>query len=560
MRGPWSLHRLSAQRLPWLGHWRAASGDTIPHRKRRVPWPRRPPVNSTNPERDPVRLYALSDLVLDLDAEDCKNVRGFDPEIDGVPETPSEAQRREEESVTKRIDRFKLEREHDEQAYQALRKLPFSPWHITSVDILSTVLEGTRSSNSDAAPKELRHLAPNERLAAIRDINGIPKLAQDTTSNLVPYMLHRQKCVDPPDFAQVKLESLQKPLTTMDDLWEVQRFLLQLMKTRPGCLVASQLSPVLSRVLRRCAARAKPQEVADILALTNNVSYALTSMRVTTDPTFTGLGLSLAMKCAAFPAARMYLENGLKSGQWDMPETQFDLDTSLAQLLWLLSSYHRYTNDSGIALQQQVQAARLAAYGLLTGYHVGGQLTGHCYRSTFPSGQSRVMPYWKHYLHVLGELGAFRTLWHEFQAVMRAPNKVHPSVVSTEHLFYSAILRAVRNIQSRRISFKCTSLTEASGDYSTDCELDLRTIMLSYEGTTSLRDDCSENIEPGHLQDVTQPETLAELYSLEEQPKLEVLVRNFFHHQNLRQAMSMLRRILFPKPPPRATDEARSIV
>ena len=456
-----------------------------------------------------------------------------------------------------RVGLFELTRERDEQVYEALRKLPFSPWHITDVDILSTVLGGRGPGNSDGVPKKLRHLSPSELLEAVYTMNGIPKLAQDTTSDVVPYMLHRQKCLGPPNPPGAKLEKLEKALGSFDDFWEVQRFLLQLMKTPRGCSLASQLSRVLSLILRPWASRADPQEVADILALTNNVSYTVASMGLTTHPTFTGLGLSLATKCAAFPAARMYLGFGFKSGQWDTPETQFDLEASLAQLLWLLSSHRRYTNDFGPAMQQQVQAARLAAYGLLTGYHVGGQQTGHCYRSTFPSGQYRVMPYWKHYLHVLGELGAFRTLWHEFQAVIQAQNKVHQSAVSTLHWFHSAILRAVRKIHSGRIRLEHTTLTEASGDYATDCDLDLRTIMLSSESTTPLRDDCSGNIASRHLHNATQPEALAELYSFEEQPKeelLEAAVLDFLHQQNFEQAMATLRRILFPVAPPRATD------
>lgn len=556
LRGPRAIHRLPAKGLPWLGYWRAASGDTIPRRKRRVLWPRRHPLASANPGRKPIRLYALSNLVLDLDAEDCKNVRSFDPSIDGELETPVEARQREEASVTRRVALFERNHERDEHAYETLRKLPFSPWHITDVDILSTVLEGTGLRNSDAAPKKLAHLSPNELLAAIYDMNGIPKPAQDTTSNVVPYMLHRQKFVGPPDRAPAKFHRLQKALASFNDLWEVRRFLLQLMKTPRGCWLASQLTHDLTRILRRWATRAKPQEAADILALINNVSYTVASRGLTADPAFTGLGLSLAMKCAAFTAARMYLGNGFKSGHWDTSETWFDQDASLAQLLWLLSSHHRYTDDSVLAMQQQIQAARLAAYGLLTGYYVGGQLTAHCYRATFPSGQSRVMPSWKHYLLILGELGSFRTLWHEFQAAMRAQNNVHPPAVLNLHWFHSAMCRAVRNIHSGHIRLEGTSLTEASGDYATDCELDLRTIMLSSESIPP-RDYCSANIEPGHLHDTIQSEAPAERYSFEEQPgeqAFEALVSDFFHQQDLQLAMTMLHRVLFSASLPGAAD------
>lgn len=95
------------------------------------------------------------------------------------------------------------------------------------------------------------------------------------------------------------------------------------------------------------------------------------------------------------------------------------------------------------------------------------------------------------FIHILGELGALRTLWHFFQ---RAPRILQNSndgsgrgengLEEIHGHFAKAFLRTARRVQNGQISIEKMKLAEATNNVEGDCRLDLETIFKSFKSNS----------------------------------------------------------------------------
>lgn len=96
------------------------------------------------PMRNKYPQFEVSDLLLDLDAEDSKLVRSFDENIDGVPEESGAKKARDQEGVKHRAATFDKEYERDENNFQNLLRNKYNPFHVSDLDIVSAAIRGPR--------------------------------------------------------------------------------------------------------------------------------------------------------------------------------------------------------------------------------------------------------------------------------------------------------------------------------------------------------------------------------------------------------------------------------
>lgn len=150
------------------------------------------------PEPTYYKQFNLSPLILDLDSEDAKNVRVYDPELDGVPEAHGAKSKRERKAIQIRINRFRHEHMADEKAFLTASRRRYFERLINDCDLFSTVLRRPLDSNlKGARPStlfraEMANMTEEEMAEHIMLWNGIPRFAWNDASVALPYMLRRR--------------------------------------------------------------------------------------------------------------------------------------------------------------------------------------------------------------------------------------------------------------------------------------------------------------------------------------------------------------------------------
>ncbi|KAK7908279.1 hypothetical protein PG985_015582 [Apiospora marii] len=405
-------------------------------------------------------LYDLSELILDLEAEGNKHVRKYDPTTDGAPDPLRTVDNYEQLALTRRVQRFEDRYLQDSQQSDDTDAQEYNPWHVSDLDIISyTLLASSRFGDITDT---------------VHRCNGIPHHAQEDVARGVPYLMHRQKkhkkAAADPDV--LSIDTFARQIQEHGTLTEMRRA-TQILLARPGgCKLIGR--PYSSAIASRCAKLESVMswdELKDLAVFLNDVTIRLASEEIPIPSNLAGMGLRTAAFVGAFPAMQMYF--GVFGNAWKHKHMTRCVNEALERVLLFLTSQPGHNKDQYGA--QETRASRVAAYTTLTGHSMRGQHYGASFQKILRTEEKDLFSHHRHLLHILGELGAFRTIWHIAQKSVQEDTPLIPS--ECHHWFAIAVMRARRNVQSGRITFAPESVEHGTGDYEADCKLDIQTIM-----------------------------------------------------------------------------------
>ncbi|ETS85722.1 hypothetical protein PFICI_03747 [Pestalotiopsis fici W106-1] len=455
--------------------------------------------------RADIPTYTVNRLLLDLDAEDAEHVRPYDPDIDGKPENRHAKRIRMGAQADGRIEIFfGYAKKRDRTFYNTCRSRAVE-WYINDLVIISTLLGG-RAQNHQSLDQESSDTTDgrssqsvNNTLHGISDegmeMNGIPRTANNF--NLISYMLHRQKqTLDSHstlhDFTKgMSRKVMHDMIWKSNSVMEIKRPLFFIANTVYGSELVSkqsrQLAETCSRVVGDCqdVSEMDKSTALEMLKLCNDLVLHLLKEKLPIDQQLWCLGFELAVRLSAFPAARMYLETGLRLGEQNLHGTNF----LLRPLQALLRS-----------MESSPSGHHAAIFGLLTGQDLSGHQSPFSVQSMIESIKPSDPAIYQTYIHILGELGALRTLWHLFHQLPRlldtrndGTSQIVPDLKEFNDQFVYAFLRSSRHVGNNRISVRDMRLAETTGNYIHDCELDLQTIFRSFRSESrAKRSESSE--------------------------------------------------------------------
>ncbi|KAK8138865.1 hypothetical protein PG984_002245 [Apiospora sp. TS-2023a] len=425
------------------------------------------------PMRNTYQNYNLSGLILDLDAEGNKHVRKYDPKTDGVPDLIRTVHNYEQVALKRRVQGFEDRYSHYSKLSDYTSAQEYNSWHVSDIDIISSTLLGP-SSRVRGEQSRINDTASSifeEITDIVHQLNGIPRHAQEDVARGVPYLMHRQKkhkktAADPdvPLFA--------RRIQECENLTELRRVIQNLLARPGGCKLIGPYSLIIAGHCKKLESTMSRDELKDLAVFINDVTIKLSSEKVPIPSHLAGIGLRIAASHGAFPAMQMYFA---VTGTWKQKHMSLFVNQALERTLLFLT--WQSGHDKGQHGAQEARASRVAAYTTLTGYSMSGYDYRSAYQKVVRTQESDPLSHHRHFLHILGELGAFRTMWHIFQ---KSIQEGVPLIPFEFHLwFVTAVLRARHNVQSGRITFAPESVGHGTGDYEADCNLDLQTIMSS---------------------------------------------------------------------------------
>lgn len=500
LRASWFIRRPSIALQPSYQKPRYAS---------RASWPR----NGVS-EHLTAPTFNINSLLLDLDAEDAKHVRTYDPEIDGEPEEQSAKRDRERDAIAKRISDFKQVAREYEKNFESLLNDRAYEWHINNLDVLSTVLIGpahetvdpTREHPTttrglpdiDADLAELGKGISQQTRQPITRRNGIPPSVMRDAPKSIAYLLHQQRRAHDRttrDSTEVDWEiSVSKLLQNQESFVKLKRMVQYLLDTPNGSLLVSKLSGELGGKCSSFHTAHEFQETTaahntsalDLLGFCNDVVHNLSDKCLPVGNQLWTLGFHVALRCSAFSAARMHLAAGLNSERQDS-STLHEVKAFLCSLLdWLDGTEgHRNLWSSSVLPSQE----RLAAiFSLLTGYDPGRNSSNASIHSIMEWIAATDYMVFSTYVQILGEIGALRTLWYTYQLLSKVSTKMggssHPGHCNNPgsedpggRLFIHAFLRHLQNTVHGYASLRVSRHHKiASGVFVEDIQWDSQTI------------------------------------------------------------------------------------
>ncbi|KAK8049317.1 hypothetical protein PG994_011047 [Apiospora phragmitis] len=538
---PLSLSRIQFQSLSLPGKARSV------FKRGRRHWPKK--IRQV-PMRDAYPIYDLSGLILDLDAEGNKHVRRYDPTTDGVRDPSRTAHKYEQLALTKRVNKFEDRYRRGSEQFGKISTQEYTPWHVSDLDIISCALLGPSLKGSSQHRVQGESLRTNDTASSrfeeiagtVQRQNGIPRHAQEDTARGVAYLMRRQKkhITAAPD---LDAGVFSRQIDKCGNLTELRRVVQNLLVRPGGCKLVNSYGHDIAKRCQALELTASQNELEEILSFLNDVTIRTASDELPMSPHIAGVGLRIAASYGAFSAMQLYFA---ATECWRRDSIASYVNTALARALFYLTSQPGYKKDESGA--QESRASRVAAYTTLTGYSMYGQDFEMSYQKAIRTQPGDPLRHHQHFLHMLAEVGAFRTIWHIFHK----SNRGEAPLIPYEHRdwFVTAILRALGNVQSGRITFDPKAVKHATGDYEADCKLDLRTIMsssidnrptkapcASMSKSSGLRENASLDDEVSGLYENIGPEVVTQ--------KMRSDILEALHLHTIAGALSRLRKILY---------------
>lgn len=439
--------------------------------RRQRPWPKK---IRQMPMRNNYPVYDLSELILDLDAEGNKHVRKYDPTVDGVPDSLRTVHNYEQLALTRRVLRFEERYLLDSQRSVDTDAQEYNPWHVSDLDIISCTLLGpsSRVGGDQSRINDTASFRFEEITDTVHRCNGIPRFAQEDVARGVPYLMHRQKkhkkaAADPTDRS---IGLFPRQIQECESLTAFRRA-IQILLARPGgCKLIDPYSAAIASHCGKLESMMSLDERKDLAVFLNDMTIKLASEKIPIPSHIAGAGLRTAASHGAFPAMQMYF--GATRNFWKQRHMARYVNEALERALLFLTSQPGYNKD-----QYGARASRVAAYTTLTGHSMCGNHYEASFQKVVRTQERDPVSHHRHLLHIFGELGAFRAIWHLFQMSIQEDVPIIP--FESHDWFVIAVLRARRNVQSGRITFAPESVEHGTSDYEADCKLDIQTILSS---------------------------------------------------------------------------------
>lgn len=412
----------------------------------------------------------LPDVVLDLDAEDSPYVRPFN-EQDAVQQTSKWGYNPLIPEIQRRVDEVRHDITKDGKKMRQMLAARHDPYKITDHDVLSVALLGGNASASSLADGEAMDEGTYRNNALLKEkdramnANGIPQriLAGDANT-IIHFMLHRQRLApashetasasaegdaDPPDAFQAAVQRCKT-------LAQLERLCSSSLSLRHEDITAASMDHVARRLEKLNVSHEHTQNT---LKLINNFTMRRLSANADLSPSMSLIGLVMAANLRLLPAVIQYLHICLSQGfigqSQDKPETLVAIGQGILRAL-----------EQGHGSER---GTRPELFTLLTGRALAGSAVQPALFASSVGG-SEDDPHTHHiYVQLLGQLGAYRLLWHSWKRGTEEMKKQY------EPLYYAAFVRCTEVLHDAKnvVGLDCTT---ATGDLERDAELDLRAI------------------------------------------------------------------------------------
>lgn len=447
--------------------------------------------------------FELSDLVLDLDAEDSKYVRDFTEEDRRKLSAQWMRPQQPSETSADSGPRQPVPRANGISRAEKPRRLqtdPYSPWRVTDFDVLKTAVLGFADTNE---------------LQTLLQMGGAPFRARSDGSLAMSYLRHSQRTApaptDPkPEYIAEAVSRFPSP----PSFREIRRIVAHALGSKAGCQAIVEAGPAIARALVRAGAlddelplprhlppesqqkhqqkrpdRTSPPLLRKTVFMLNNVALALESRGLEMDEALCSLGLVAAARDFDEAAISRFLMLGVggKAGYF-RPGSEKYAPAAIQQALDMFIRSLKATDEQeshGLqgtaAVRAQLPGAKLSgavARSTLFSLLTGRQYLGTALQTSFRSTIGDVSQAYIVYLHLLGELGAARVIWHEwrlFDKLSTRIDKAESLLALKEKLFSSAMTLAAPSIRAQALS-RAGQLLEGTGNYIDDSFLDLKVI------------------------------------------------------------------------------------
>ncbi|POS75712.1 hypothetical protein DHEL01_v205889 [Diaporthe helianthi] len=419
--------------------------------------------------------FDLPDVVLDLDAEDSPYARPFN-EKDAAQQRAKWGQNPLLPEVEERVAQLEKDIIRDRNKMNHILAARYHPYKISDLDVLSVALLGgnaTASSLADHKDGAVDQDGPRQDDALLRgrnqalDNNGIPQRIQARDANtIIHFLLHRQRQAP----VSHKTASASVNVNSSDTFENAVKHCKNLSFLKRLCLHSfSSGHEAITPASMDCIAgwftdskRNKPSRSydQDALKLVNNLTMRQLSGNTGLSPSLSRVGLSLAANLALLPAIIQYLHICLSQGfiggsTEDKPATLGAVGEGILQAL---------KQGDGSA-----RGTRLELFTLLTGRSLAGStvqpsLFGSSLSSTEGDPDTHEI-----YVQLLGQLGAYRLLWHSWNKGTETRMRRYIPVYHAALIRCAEVLRDANNVAG----LDCTT---ATGDLERDAELDMHAI------------------------------------------------------------------------------------
>jgi hypothetical protein len=370
-------------------------------------------------------FFEMPDIVLDLDGEGLKGVRSFEDSDEqsvaarwGVP--------RKKQAAKQKVNALEEEIEQSRRKAEDVLSNPLNIWKLTSHDILSAALNGNgpKTGRDSSQPMALSNSKSSTILETLRRENGIPAHVQDSDTLLLEWLLLRRATLrNSQQENGVKIatpEQLVDSLRQQNSIAAIRR-LVSLQLSGPDSMNSyfwQQSKTDIIGEIRNACLRVLSNEASgysdhiSALIFIGNVVDRLCHAKVSTAAAdrrpLCGLALRWSAEVDALDAAYEWLHRSHMAGEW--PETVEFADDACAAIRALES---RATSDTAAPVDRHFLLQ------LLTGLDETGQLAPDSFRalaSYYSHGDSATgVEIYKAYIHLLGYIGAIRTLAKEQQ-------------------------------------------------------------------------------------------------------------------------------------------------
>ncbi|KAI1807937.1 hypothetical protein F4811DRAFT_376282 [Daldinia bambusicola] len=431
----------------------------LPSVSRVYPWPKEESLLER--QRNPnLPRFELSELLLDLDAENSPYVRPFDEHIDGTTRTPKEQRRREIRPIRKLAGRLQNLSKKYERQFAETASSKFSVWRITNYDILAVVLRDPLKKK----PSLYENYAMNKK-NSLFDRNGIPYNVLDSPAKTVAYMLHRQKIANRIEPTRDDLKEFQEAIDSCRYLHEIERLVMDVIQTSAGRWLIANSTDAFAKMCTRVVKTARPDAMLSFL---NNLIMFLIQEKAGVPSLLLDCAITTSMQLGILETAQKYMGMARDRG------TILHRKQVVTILRTLDGSITPATTDTGPYIPKDPTYPLLAIYGFLTG-RVMGERELQPSIGDLMSDSTLWGACHKQYLLCLARLGAFRAMWHVWLA--------HPKPLIGQTpkagVFAEAINKALSaNCHLAKLS-RAPSFTRVGQTYADHYQFDMRIIIES---------------------------------------------------------------------------------
>ncbi|KAH7041137.1 uncharacterized protein B0I36DRAFT_312219 [Microdochium trichocladiopsis] len=273
---------------------------------RLVHWRPRWPRNKTRkiPMRQKFPTFEASPLLIDLDAEDCRAVRPYEPLLDGTPHKSMKPRTFALKALNKDINQFNKKSLQLETRFAQVAANVFSPWRMSDFDVLSAALLGSQGDAPQLTRWPIKKDKYRRMLWDVLLQNGVQLSIRDNVTSVMQYMLRRQKLSWRTTPGHEDAAGFRRAIESTTNFEELERIITNTMQTSEGRELVSTAGKI---VADRCQSFVRqPVKMSEnawrhlnahILCFTNNLIINFRHRKLPPPVDLQNLASVLAAKC-----------------------------------------------------------------------------------------------------------------------------------------------------------------------------------------------------------------------------------------------------------------------